>query len=71
MSGHWTYREADQHKCRLPIYDRAKKYDRWVCDECEAEYIVTGINHDQKDGDWLSFQEYESWKSGPFPPGTK
>lgn len=67
----WTYKEADQHRCPLPTYDKAKKFDRWQCDDCGKEWIVTKVNFDQKDGDWLSFQEYESWKSGPFPPGTK
>lgn len=67
----WTHKEEEQHKCKLPIYERAKKYDRWKCDECGTEYIVTKVHYDQRDGYYLSFQEYESWKSGPFPPGTK
>lgn len=71
MSGSWTFREADQHRCALPIYDKAKKYDRWKCFQCDKEWIVTKVNFDQKDGDWLSFEEYEGWKAGPFPIGTK
>lgn len=69
----WIYRQADQHKCKLPTYAYAKKFDIWQCDDpaCQKEWIVTKINFDQRDGDWLSFQEYESWKSGPFAPGTK
>lgn len=72
MSGYWTYREADIHKCTKPPYDdKVRKLDRWKCDQCKTEWIVSRIVFDQKDGNWLVWDNYETWKSVPFPPGTK
>lgn len=82
--GQWISREADKHKCDYPRYALpadTQKYDIWEC-ECGKQWIVTNIT--KHDGEANSpdpreritvyrgtFQEYESWKSGPFPPGTK
>lgn len=77
MTGHWTHRDVDVHRCALPTMARqsdgtyAKRLDRWKCDDCNKEYIVTKVNSDQREGDYLSWEEFESWKSGPFPPGSK
>ena len=71
--GFWTRRSDQIHRCALPQYEPGvKRLDRWKCGNCGIEWIVTGIEGDQRDGrTWLLWKKYESYKSGPFAPGTK
>lgn len=75
--GRWVYRDVDVHRCDKPPYDRTvNRLDRWQCNVCNKVWIVTGINHHSgpcpgESYSTLVWAEYESWKSGPFPPGTK
>lgn len=73
MTGHWIYRDKDVHRCSKPAWEPGgRKGDVWKCDECGKEWVVTRVDYDQRDNtSWFTWAEYESWKSGPFPPGTK
>lgn len=73
MSGHWIHRDADQHRCAKPTYEKGgKRGDIWKCDECGLEWIVTSVDYDQRDNcRWFVWQEREKWQAGPFPIGTK
>lgn len=71
--GYWTHRDKDIHRCNKPAYESGvSRHDRWKCGECGKEWIIDKIDGDQRDGStWIVWKEYESWKSGPFAPGTK
>jgi len=71
--GTWVHQDSAIHRCIKPEYARGvSRNDRWQCNECNAVWIVEKIDGDQRDGStWIVWKEYESWKSGPFPPGTK
>jgi len=57
----WLFRNEDIHKCEPPAYDTkgTKVGDIWECDEptCKKKWVVSKINYDQRDGDWLDFRK--------------
>jgi hypothetical protein len=66
--GHWTYRDADLHRCPKPNYQSGVKAgDRWKCDTCNTEYRVKSIDPSLH----IMWEDYEAYKAGPFAPGTK
>jgi len=82
--GNWIKREADKHKCDYPRHALprdAQRFDLWEC-ECGKQWVLTNIeihpgdDHSPDPRERITvytgkFEEYEGWKSGPFPPGTK
>jgi hypothetical protein len=69
--GRWVYRDSDVHRCRKPGYSNGVKTgDRWECGTCHKVWRVK-VNDDQRDGPWITWDDYESWKSGLFVPGTR
>lgn len=77
-AGKWIKSEATTHRCNKPHLKSdapmASIGDLWECNTCQTVYRVTGFDSGMQ---WdpfptvIKWAEYESWKSGPFPPGTK
>lgn len=74
-TGRWVYRESDVHNCNKPPYDQSVQVgDRWQCNICNKVWRVKGFDSGFQTDPYptqIIWVDYEAWKSGPFPPGTK
>ena len=57
----WIKREAEVHKCNLPVHyagDKVATGDIWECPECGKQHEVTVHTDQREPGAWFTWKLY-------------